>query len=261
MQTYPTPLPGPYDSYFGGKSGNGVAQTIINHIRPHDIYMELFLGNGSVFRHKRPASVSVLMDASRQVFSDWFDRLLSFRQSVELLHGDALAFLAAYPFDKTVRYCLCLDPPYPIRSRRAARAVYACELTDDDHRDLLRLVRYLPDNVDVLISTYENPIYADMLADWHLVTFRAMTRQGPATEYLYMNYVPDGRLHDYRYLGTDRTDRQRIRRKISREIARLQQLPPAERNAIVTAVSALASAASTSYPAAKPEPGTPDQPI
>jgi hypothetical protein len=251
MQTQPTTLqiipPGPYDTYFGGKSGSGVTQTIINHIRPHDVYCELFLGNGSVFRHKKLATNSILMDASRQVFSDWFSLLSAdhFTQNLELNYGDATEFLASYTFADNLRYCIYLDPPYPLSSRRAAREVYECEMMDDDHRQLLQVIRYLPDNVDVLISTYENPIYTEWLHDWHLVTFQAQTRQGPATEHLYMNYVPDGQLHDYRYLGADRTDRQRIRRKIAREVARLRRLPTAERNAIVSAV--LASVAERSY--------------
>ncbi|MBO0950876.1 DNA adenine methylase [Fibrella forsythiae] len=240
MQTAQATLPGPYESYYGGKGASGAAQTIINHIRPHATYMELFVGNGTVFRCKKPATTTILNDLNNFVFDDWRSTGFEFMNStIDFWNRDATDILATYQFQGDLQYCVYLDPPYPISSRSEGKERYECEMTDDDHRELLNVLRYLPDNVDVLISTYKNPIYAELLHDWHLVTFQAMTRRGPATEYLYMNYVPDGRLHDYRYLGADRTDRQRIRRKIRREIARLKNLPVAERNAIINAVSQL----------------------
>lgn len=35
-------------SYFGGKAQDGVYQTIINQIPPHQIYIEPFLGGGAI---------------------------------------------------------------------------------------------------------------------------------------------------------------------------------------------------------------------
>ena len=44
-----------YPSYFGGKNGSGVYQTIINQIPKHSVYCELFLGRGTIMRYKKPA--------------------------------------------------------------------------------------------------------------------------------------------------------------------------------------------------------------
>lgn len=220
-----------FTTYYGGKSGSGVSQQIINEIRPHDIYMELFLGNGAVYRLKKPAQTSVLNDLDPVVVNEWS------RSNIDVYNLPAVEFLRSYSFRSGLRYCIYLDPPYPISSRRTARPVYNCEMTDDQHRELLTVVCGLPGNIDVLLSTYENPIYTELLSDWRLKTFTGQTRNGPATEYLYMNYQnPSGMLHDYRYLGDDFTDRQRIKRKISREVDKLNRLPPAERNAIVNEV-------------------------
>jgi DNA adenine methylase len=53
-------------SYPGGKNGSGVAQTIINLMPPHDVYIEAFLGSGAVLRAKCPArSYTVGIDVSR----------------------------------------------------------------------------------------------------------------------------------------------------------------------------------------------------
>ncbi len=217
-----------FDTYFGGKSGSGVAQQIINELRPHDVYIEPFLGNGSVYRYKKAARINILNDLDPLVVERWS------RSGVAVLNYAAVDLLQRYPFLPERRYCLYLDPPYPLGSRRSARKVYNYEMTDDDHRELLTVIINLPGCVDVCISTYENDLYKTYLSGWRLKTFNSQTRQGPAVEYLYMNYSnPTGLLHDYRHLGTDRTDRQRIRRKINREIEKLNRLPVLERNAII----------------------------
>ena len=46
-------------SYFGGKSGAGVFQTLINLMPPHEVYIEPFLGGGAVMRLKRPAPLNL----------------------------------------------------------------------------------------------------------------------------------------------------------------------------------------------------------
>lgn len=227
----------PYKSVFGGKQASGSYQQIINQIRPHDIYMELFLFNGTVYRFKKPATQSYLNDLNPQVISDWKNCCSA--DNIVYTISNATEFLKAFKFGKHLRYCIYLDPPYPHSSRKSKHR-YKFEMTDDEHRELLNVVLNLPTNVDVLISTYENSIYEEMLSDWHLHTYVSQTRKGLATEYLYMNYTNElGLLHDYSYLGEDRTDRQRIKRKIEREINRLSSLPVQERNAIIEAVKNL----------------------
>lgn len=48
--------------YPGGKNGYGMYQKIINQIPRHDKYIELFLGSGSILRHKRPAQQNTGVD-------------------------------------------------------------------------------------------------------------------------------------------------------------------------------------------------------
>lgn len=49
-------------SYPGGKGGAGVAQALINLMPPHGLYIEPFLGSGTIMRIKRPALVNVGID-------------------------------------------------------------------------------------------------------------------------------------------------------------------------------------------------------
>lgn len=229
-----------YESYYGGKGASGVIHNIINAIRPHDVYMELFLGNGTVFIHKKPAKFNLLNDLNSKVCTDWIESGIAVGKDRLISNCNAIEFLKNYTFLENVRYCLYLDPPYPIMSRKCKREVYECEMTNEEHIELLALLQILPSNVDVLISTYKNRIYSKALKKWYLKTFNSKTRKDVAIEYLYMNYDPsEGILHEYTYLGVDNTDRQRIQRKIKRETDRLNRLPKAERNAIIQAVMAV----------------------
>lgn len=230
-----------FNTYFGGKNGEGVAQQIINQMRPHDVYMELFVGSGAVVQRKKPAPIeTIIADVDQNVWNAWKLSTIDIPDCT-VLHVCAIEFLSNYEFDPRLRYCIYLDPPYPLGSRKSDREVYRFEMTDQQHYDLLAVVKSLPPNVDVIISTYQNEIYETALNGWRLHTFTAGTRRGAAIECLYMNYVnTDGILHQYDFLGTDYIDRQRIKRKIDREVKKLKSLPAAERRAILSAVLDLA---------------------
>jgi DNA adenine methylase len=89
----------------------------------------------------------------------------------------------------------------------------------------------------VLISGYWSTLYANALKEWRSVSFQAMTRGGhPATEWLWYNYPEPIALHDYRYLGVDFRERERIRRKKQRWVRRLHAMPILERRALLAAI-------------------------
>jgi 16S rRNA G966 N2-methylase RsmD len=230
-------------NYFGSKNGSGVYQQIINQIRPHDVYMELFAGSGAIAQYKKAAGKGTFInDIDPHVFDKWNSSTIDMNDCV-ISNLNAVDLLQNFNFSTELQYCIYLDPPYPLQSRRSDREVYRHEMTDEQHRELLWLVCMISadyENIDFLISTYDNPIYSEMLEDWQVHSFQAQTRKGPARELLYMNYASPKVLHQYNYLGTDYIDRQRIKRKIDREIQKLLSLPATERNAIVSAVLYLA---------------------
>ena len=90
----------------------------------------------------------------------------------------------------------------------------------------------------MLISGYWSPLYAAALHNRRTITFTANTRGGrPAREYLWMNYPPPTELHDYRYLGNEKRERERITRKVRTWSAGLLRLPQLEREAILSGIS------------------------
>ena len=264
-------------SYPGGKNGAGVYQKIINLMPPHDRYIEPFLGGGAVLKLKLPARENIgcdlvtsqvsavsaelarsgvaagsivtgdggcrrgspvptmrtytpdsTMEASSARKSDGI-RYRLFRGCAIALLQDAAAFTA-----RDLVYC---DPPYLMETRKG-RKLYEYELSDVDHRRLLRCIQDLP--CMVMISGYWSSLYADMLQGWNSISFEAMTRGGhTATEWLWFNFPPPLELHDYRYLGDNFRERERIKRKRLRWAARLQRMPILEKQSLLWAMAAI----------------------
>jgi hypothetical protein len=151
----------------------------------------------------------------------------------EFLHADGVAFLASFRFSgNELVYC---DPPY-LMSTRSGKRLYQHEMSDVDHRRLLRVLQDLP--CAVMISGYSSVLYAQMLKGWNATSFPASTRGGhQAAEWLWSNFERPVVLHDYRYLGDDFRERERIKRKKLRWVAKLQRMPVLERQALLAAIA------------------------
>lgn len=150
--------------------------------------------------------------------------------------SDGLTFLESQgphlPPDALV-YC---DPPYMMETR--TRALYRFEMSDAQHKRLLKAVRKL--RCSAIVSGYETDLYKESLKDWNVQTFQAMTRGGYcATEWVWYNFPTPTALHDYRYLGRDFRERERIKRKTNRWKARLSKMPLLEKQALLAALSGL----------------------
>lgn len=220
-------------TYPGGKHGSGVYQQIINRIPPHDLYVEPFLGGGAILLMKRPAAASIGIDLDPQVIDNFPQGATP---NLTLLQQNAIDWLALQKFPADT--FIYLDPPYLQYTRRRDAKIYACELYDQDHIDLLKIIKTLP--CMVMISGYPNDYYDDALSSWTTALFRGQTRgRAPATEKIWMNYPPPVRLHDYRYLGNTFREREKIKRKRLRWLKRLMTMEDLERNALGAAIDDL----------------------
>lgn len=257
-------------TYPGGKAGAGVYQAIINQIPPHRLYVEPFLGDGAVLRHKRPAARSVGVEIDRDVAAAFSCGLAGveiynccgvewLRHAFNLYrvqppppkpaarpgathrrrrpHNPAAAAgndnPAGAPGAAAFVYA---DPPYPREVCRDNGRHYRHELTTAQHVELLDVLKRLP--CLVAVSCYWCKLYAEALAGWRLVRFTGHTRGGPAVECLWLNYPPPAELHDSRYLGRDKRERERIRRRCRNWAAGLDRLDPLERQAVLDAIAA-----------------------
>jgi len=229
-------------TYFGGKAQDGVYQTIINQIPPHERYIEAFLGGGAIMILKRPATVNIGIDLDAKALEEFS---IAYRQKrrediqvpcrqkcledIYVIQTSALDFLRSSIGVNTPDTFIYCDPPYPLSTRSCPdRCRYTYEMTDAEHHELLDILKSL--NCQVMISTYPNMMYTDELEDWRFTSYTSVTRSGdPRLEHIYMNYPEPEILHDDRYLGADANNRQDINRRIARTKKRLLHWPKPER--------------------------------
>lgn len=212
--------------YPGGKGK--CYQRIINLMPAHTTYIESHLGGGAVMRHKKPAALNIGIDIDPRVVLRWQSELPHICQ---LVLADATAYLQNYPFNGTeLVYC---DPPYVKATRRQAR-VYRHDFEDADHLRLLKVLKVLP--CMVLLSGYDNPMYADALTGWRKNMFSARTRVDMREECLWFNFEPPMQLHDGAHLGGTFRERQSIKRRNQRWLDRLDAMESAERSHLLTLI-------------------------
>ena len=183
-------------------------------------------------RHKRPANRNIGVEIDPEVIQRWGE---GNQIAFEMIHGDAVKFLKSYGFTgKELIYC---DPPYLRETRKRAKRLYKHEYTRKQHVTLLETLKSL--KCKVMISGYESTLYKESLNGWHTHTYQASCHHGVATEWIWMNYSPPVELHDYRYLGGNFRERERIRNKSKRWAAKLESMPVLERQALLAAMDAM----------------------
>jgi hypothetical protein len=250
--------------YPGSKTASGIFQYLVNQMVPHDTYIEPFLGHGVILVRKRPAPLNIGIDRDPNTINVVSTHLRARRAQCSeraprqkdiacsdvgpdegisddivigtaryrLLVADGLAFLRAYPF--TGQELVYADPPYLRSARRDQSRLYRHEMTDQQHQDLLAILRGVP--CAVMLSGYDNPLYRDLLHEWRTVTFQTMTRGGSATEVLWMNYPEPTSLHEYTFVGPNFRARERQKRQQTRWVNKVLDKPLVEQKRLLSGV-------------------------
>jgi DNA adenine methylase len=214
-------------SYFGSKATSGLCQPIIAMMPPHDTYIETHLGGGAIMKRKPPALTNIGIDIDPQPLAEF-----TCDYPVQRVNGCAHRFLADYDYQG--RELVYSDPPYLLHTRTSRRR-YRFEYREQDHIELLTLLKTLP--CHVMLSGYPSAVYDDLLEGWNSVELQVMNQGGVRTEKLWYNYEVD-RVHWASFAGKNFTDRQRIKRKAANWGKRYQALPRAERIAVLAAILA-----------------------
>lgn len=215
-------------AYFGSKATSGLCQAIMAMMPPHETYIETHLGGGAIMKRKAAALHNIGIDLNERALARF-----ACDYQVELIHGCAHAFLAAYPFrGRELIYC---DPPY-LRSTRSSARRYRFDYSEQDHRALLELLKGLP--CQVMVSGYPAALYDELLGAWRSVELQVMNQAGVRTEKLWFNFTVD-RVHWASYAGRNFTHRQTVKRKAASWGRRYQAMPRAERLAVLAAMMAV----------------------
>lgn len=218
--------------FYGGKGKT--FQQLINLMPPHEVYIETHLGGGSVIRNKRPAKRNIGIEIDPKVFQMWPEEEKV--PELELIQADAVVFLKRYRFTgNEMVYC---DPPYLRETRRnRSRKYYRYEYSVEQHLELLEVIKTI--QCMVMISGYESELYKEILKGWHIHTFQSAVRGGVNTEWVWMNYPEPVELHDYRFLGNNFRERERLKKRKENWVSRLKCMPVLERQALLCAIQSV----------------------
>jgi DNA adenine methylase len=215
--------------YPGGKGS--VYKRLINLMPPHEVYIETHLGGGAIMRNKRPAQRNIGIEIDPKVLALWRNEPIEF----ELIQADAIEYLKRYQFTgNELLYC---DPPYLRETRKKSKKLYRYEYTYEQHRALLELLRSLP--CMIMLSGYESALYIDYLKGWHAQCYTVGCHHGTAVEWVWMNYPSPVELHDYRHLGNNFREREKLKKRATKWARRLQAMPVLERQALLIALQSV----------------------
>src|SRR5512134_2894816 len=215
-------------NYFGSKATSGLCHAIIAMMPPHETYIESHLGGGAIMKRKPPARHNIGIDLNARA-------LAAFQcdYPVQRVHGCAHRFLAEYEYRG--RELIYSDPPYLKHTRSSARR-YRFDYEDQDHVELLALLKGLP--CHVIVSGYPSALYDELLEGWRSLELQVMNQGGVRTEKLWFNFTVE-QVHWARYAGKNFTDRQRVKRKAASWARRYQAMPAGERLAVLAAMMAV----------------------
>lgn len=227
-------------NYPGSKGANGAWQQIISQIPKCDRFVEAMCGSAFISRKLQGViPIVIANDIDRSVI-DKIDLTAGTTSNsngttyeVEIENTSARSLIDKYDnaSGKTVFY---FDPPYLMETRSYKGKIYKHDWIDAAHTEFLAMATTVKSNC--MISHYPCALYDETLKDWRKIQYNSMTRAGLRVENLYMNYPAPLLLADYRSVGENFTDRQRIKRKINRLISRLNNEEQNERAAILSAV-------------------------
>lgn len=113
---------------------------------------------------------------------EWIIEIAERLRCVQIENRPAIEVIQRFNYENVFMY---LDPPYVLGTRTGKQ--YKCELTDNDHLELLETI--LQSKAKIMISGYESEIYNDLLKDWKKINFDANAEYGlKRTETIWMNY-------------------------------------------------------------------------
>ena len=215
------------EKYTGHKAIKGVYQKIINEIPKHQRYVELCAGSAKICSLLTVLAKDVILndlDSAVQLF------LKEKYRSATVTNECGISMLKKKTAVWYRETFIFIDPPY-LHSTRTNKNLYNFEMTDVDHKQLLSAVLKMKCNIMIIHPKCE--LYDTMLHSWRKIEVKIRYNRKTSIECLYMNYEEVSELQSDSFLGKDCWDRQRIKRKGDRLLAKLMGLPVLERNYVL----------------------------
>lgn len=237
--------------YTGHKNIEGLYQKIINQIPAFSRFIELFAGSAQITRlinfDFKPVILIDIDSKQTQLLqqewdNDFFRDKRQLPHPVEIINFDAIQYLKNINNDVNYKRCgkgdfYFIDNPYHHSTRPNNKEIYTHEMTHEQHVQFLQECLQL--NCMCLIIHPVCDLYDTMLKDWHKVYVKVRYHRKTSIECLYMNYPEPTNLQDYRYIGKNCWDRQRITKRKKAYLDKFKKMPVLERKAILKELNEL----------------------
>jgi len=220
----------PLDNYPGRKAAAGAWQKIISEIPKCELFIDAMCGSSFIASTVKGCH-RIINDINRSII----DKIAYTAADTTFENRDYREVIKRYDNGSPGRV-FYFDPPYLMETRSYKRPIYKYEWNDKDHSDFIKIMQGM--QCPTLISHYPCPLYDRAFKRWRKISYNSMTRAGVRVENLYMNFPQPVLLQCFEHIGDNFTDRQRIKRKVQRHIARLQKEDPQERAAILSSIIA-----------------------
>lgn len=154
-------------------------------------YRQSIGGRGTAFSctlHRSRRGMADVVSGYLSAIDEELPKVVQRLRGVQILCRDAVDVIQKWDSPETLFYC---DPPYPHRTREST-SVYACEMTDEDHRRLAEALRNCKGKV--ILSGYPSELYAELFQGWNQVSFDIANHaaggesKSRKTEVLWMNF-------------------------------------------------------------------------
>lgn len=123
-----------------------------------------------------------------EVIIDVAERL----RGVQIDNRPAVELIRQFNYQNVLIYA---DPPYMLSTRNGGN-IYANEMSDEDHIELLDVLKH--HKGPVLISGYYSDLYLNELNGWHTETIKTTDQLSRIREeVLWMNFIPNGEISIY----------------------------------------------------------------
>lgn len=201
---------------------NGVWQRTINEIPPQDTLMIPCLGHSRVLQNIRQTGLTYGVDTDCAIINQWQNTKLD--RTIKFVQADAVDFLSEFPWDKSKRYVVLIDPPHHYEWQ--GEKGYATF----DHREFAQLITALKSvypNISFILYHYNQDWYDNQLPGWRKVTFRL--KHWEHTLYC-SDSIEDGKLHDYSFVGDNWRERDELKKMFPRWRHQFIDMMPQERD-------------------------------
>jgi len=212
-------------NYTGNKAIPGVRERILGLIPAAHLFVEGFAGSGGIAKIVYSSGGQVLLIEKDALQCS---QLRLHAPELKVIEADFLSWYRDNENTLPEKTVIFLDPPYLHSTRSRGADLYNCELTPRDHVAILNTV--ISSRHKFIIIHPITDLYTQSLKYWDFTQISIRYHKKTSFEGIWTNYDLDTPLFNYLACCKSNTQRQQVKRELSRLHAKFDQMTIAKRS-------------------------------